>query len=169
MLNVRVNFEQLGMMMKDVEKFREIINDSAWIYRRLSDLVRAAFKKQIDSEGDFFGDRWPPLASSTIIEKKYSGYPLKPLRRTNKFYKALTDETSAHRTIKATDRGLYFALKDQHFRDDFGLVYPIVHEEGTDTVPARPVFSALRKSKKFKEKTAELLLKSIQKKLASLA
>ena len=167
MLSVDVNFAQINIAMRDIEKYRAILLDNKWIFKRMSDLLRAAFRKEFDTEGRFFGgEKWPPLATSTLIAKKYEGFHEGMLRRTNKYYKALTDKKNSDRRIRIGAKGLRFELRPESFRDDFGLVYPELHETGTDEIPARPVFAILRESDKFRRLLSNALLKDIQKKLA---
>lgn len=167
MLSVDVNFSQLNIAMKDIEKYRSILTDSRWIYSRISSILRAAFKKEFDSKGSYHGQGWPKLATSTLIAKKYEGFHQGILRRTDKYYKALTDKgKNPDRRQKITAKGLRFELRPESFRDDFGLVYPELHETGTDEIPARPIFSTLRESDKFRRRLVEVLLRDLEKKLA---
>ena len=169
MLSVDVSFAQIDTAMKDIEKYREMFDDTRWMYKRISDLLRAAFRKEFDTEGRFFGgEKWPPLATSTLVAKKYEGFHDGMLRRTNKYYKALTDKKNADRRIRIGAKGLRFELRPESFRDDFGLVYPELHETGTDEIPARPIFATLRESDRFRKQLTRLLLKDIKSKIAEV-
>ena len=158
MLNIKVGANQLNLVAKDIEKYREIVRDTDGFYKRVSDVLRAAIMRQFSSKGAYFHTPWPKLATSTLEQKKYSSYSLDILKRTEKYYKALTDKTSPDRIQKITEHGLEFGLDLDSFRDEYGLIYPVLHETGTDEIPARPVFAKIRKSRKFRAMLGKRLL-----------
>lgn len=63
-------------------------------FNKTGKLLLKTFRENFDSQGRTLGVTWPPLAPSTVAEKRRLGYPLTPLVRTGKMRRGFRANSS---------------------------------------------------------------------------
>ncbi len=82
-LNITIEGEK--QLSRRLRKIGEGVKDFSPELKSVSQMLTGVFKgKVFDTKGAVLNDPWPPLAASTIREKRRLGYPTDPLIRTGK-------------------------------------------------------------------------------------
>jgi phage gpG-like protein len=97
--------------------------------RPVSEKVRSVYRKSTERRFRTRGEgAWPPLAGSTMERKQRQGLDPRPLRATEKLYRALTSPRAAGQ-VDVRDRS--------EFRFGTTLPYARFHDTGSGGVPRR--------------------------------
>ena len=93
--------------------------------------IRKMYRAQFDTQGSRGGETWEPLSPAYAAWKE-SHFPGKTiLRRTDRLFDSLVGKTAD--SIQAMDQG--------QLRIGTKLVYGRAHQDGTSTLPARPLLA----------------------------
>lgn len=101
-----------------------------------TEIVYEHERQLFDSWGD---GHWPPLAESTIQRKAAQGYgePQRPLYAMGNLFESVTSPHGPYSTREITDHQAVIGVD----WDNNGYQIPVLHQEGTATMPARPIFT----------------------------
>jgi phage gpG-like protein len=119
------------------EGAEERISDLRPVWRSVARVFFHHERRQFESEGAWFGTRWPPLSPryKAWKEKHYPGKPMMVLTETLK--RSLTSFRSPYLHYRATRRFLELGTK---------VPYALKHQVG-DGVPKRPIVGMTREEK----------------------
>lgn len=112
-----------------------------------------AVERMFRTEG---GDRWDPL-NPQYAAWKARHYPGQgPLVRTGEYFRASTTPGAPYNAIEVGKDSLTWGVE---------LDRAVYHEEGTDRLPARPIFSLLETDEELNERATQELSYFITEKL----
>ena len=148
-IRVRPDLAQLASQFDD-----DVTDGFNW--GELVPVVADAAERIFRTEGG--GNTWQPLSPQYAAWKArfYPGAGI--LFRTGAYFEAATTPGGAYNVIEVDDNSLTYGVE--------GLDYAVFHSEGTNRLPARPVFALLESDAELEERTTEALSQFITKKLA---
>jgi phage gpG-like protein len=109
-------------------RFEHSLLDASLAYRKIATMLNFAAERQFATEGTYGGERWAPLAASTIATKQRKGMPDKILVATGKLQHSLTGHGDGH-IERITPLMLEWGSS---------VPYGVFHMKGTSRMPARP-------------------------------
>lgn len=99
------------------------------VMRTIAMRLEGEIEKQFATEGANFGQRWKPLAESTIAQKIANNYPLD----------ILVAKGDLKRSFRQGGENNIFELTDHSARVGSADPKAIRHQKGTSRMPARPM------------------------------
>lgn len=105
----------------------------------IHDLLLEEFRRNFDSEGQYASGGWAALAPSTVEQKQRLGLDNGILKRSEAFYRSMTEKGDPNQRV---------VIGRRKFEMDTKLDYAGFHQTGTSRMPARPqnLNEAARKS-----------------------
>lgn len=125
-------------------RFEGNVKDARPAFRRIAPLLEAATLRRFESEGAYGGEKWAPLAASTLARKP-AGQGI--LVASGRLRASLTQETAADGIRQMTP---------QSFRWGSSVPYGRFHQAGTSRMPQRRVV-------KFPESVKRAVVRELQK------
>lgn len=121
-LRIRVDRDDAD---RDLQKLALFLTDLRSFWPKLVPLFVGWMRRQFDTEGGFGGQRWAPLAFSTVQYKAGRGLRPNILQATGAMKQAASRPSRT-----ATPRSLTLTISDPKLG---------FHQEGTSRMPARPL------------------------------
>lgn len=128
---IRIGFSVAGVAQVDARLDRLDVAAanlfSTWL--KATELLEAAEQSQFESEGAFGSGGWKPLSEAYAAwkEQHYPGKPI--LQREGALFDSLTEQAAPGAIRDIFPNFMQFGTS---------VPYAVFHQEGTDTMPARP-------------------------------